>query len=359
MVILLGVFLHFLGGTASGSFYIPFRKVRKWSWESYWLIGGIFSWLIIPPLAAALTAPGFWSDIQSASGSSIAYTYLMGVLWGIGGLTFGLSMRYLGMSLGMAIALGYCSAFGTLVPPVYYQIFGSPNGEKTISQLWHSESGLFTLAGVLVCLAGIAICGWAGMKKEREQSDEQKKEHISEFHFTKGFFVATFSGILSAFMSFGFQTGQPIARAAVAHGTDPLWKNNPVLVVILLGGLSTNLVWCILLNLRNRSLGDYLDRSSPLAKNYLFSALAGTTWYLQFFFYGMGESIMSRTGFGFSSWTLHMSFIIIVSTLWGLFLNEWKGSGRGTMRLITLGIGVVIFSTVLVGWGNYLAAGPP
>ena len=185
--------------------------------------------------------------------------------------------------------------------------------------------------------------------------DDEKKENIKEFNFSKGLMVATFSGILSAFMSFGFATGKPIAQAIVAKGIDPLWQNNPVLVVILLGGLTTNAIWCLILNSRNKSGGDYVNRATPLSKNYLFAGLAGTTWYLQFFFYGMGESILGRTGFGFSSWTLHMAFIIIVSNVWGLYFKEWKGVSPKTLRTIVLGILTVILSTMIVGYGNYLA----
>lgn len=356
MLAIVGVVFHFIGGFASGSFYIPYQKVKRWAWESYWLVGGFFSWLIVPPIAADLTAPGYTNILGNASFSTLFFTYLMGVFWGIGGLTFGLAMRYLGLSLGMAITLGYCAAFGTLIPPIYYEIFGSASGEKTISQLLATTSGLVTLLGVVVCLVGIAICGRAGTIKEKELSAEQKKAQISEFNFSKGLIVATFSGVLSAFMSFGFQTGKPIAQAVVNSGVDSLWQNNPVLVVILLGGLTTNLIWCVIPNRRNHTSGDYTDTKTPLSRNYMFSALAGTTWYLQFFFCGMGESQLSKTGFGFSSWTLHMAFIIIISNAWGLYLNEWSGSSARTKRLVFLGIATVIFSTMLVGYGNYLAS---
>ena len=355
MQIILGAILHFIGGFASGSFYIPYKKVKLWAWESYWLTGGFFSWFIAPLVAALITVPFFWNYIVSADNNTLFFTYLMGALWGIGGLTFGLSMRYLGMSLGMAIALGYCSAFGTLIPPIFYEFFGSAHHEKTISELFSTASGKFTLLGVLLCLIGIAICGKAGIMKETEMPDEEKKMQIKEFNFSKGLLVATFSGILSAFMSFGFQTGKPIAQMVVSSGHDPIWQNNPVLVVILLGGLTSNFIWCLILNIKNKTLGNYFNKNTPLLKNYLFSAMAGITWYLQFFFYGMGESILSKSGFGFSSWTLHMAFIIVVSNVWALYLNEWKGSSKSTLNTIRFGILIVILSTMLVGYGNYLA----
>lgn len=353
MQVLLGIILHFIGGFASGSFYIPYKKVKAWAWESYWLVGGFFSWIIAPWVVAALTVPDLMGIISQASGETLFWTYLMGALWGIGGLTFGLTMRYLGMSLGMAIALGFCSAFGTLIPPLYAQFFGS-GADVTFSTLLSKTSGQITLLGVVVCLVGIAICGKAGMAKEKELSDEQKKENIQEFNFTKGLSVAIFSGILSACMSFGFVAGKPIADLSVQNGVAPLFQNSAVLVVILLGGFTTNFIWCVILNFRNRSGKDYVDSKTPLLRNYIFSALAGITWYLQFMFYGMGSSKMGR--YDFSSWTLHMAFIIIVSNLWGLYFNEWKGSSPRTMRIIILGIATVIFSTIVVGVGNYLGA---
>ena len=343
---LLGIFLHAVGGFASGSFYIPYKRVKGWSWESYWLVGGVFSWLIAPWLVAVLTVPGLWSILSKTPAESLFWTYLMGALWGVGGLTFGLTMRYLGLSLGMAIALGFCAAFGTVIPPLY---------EGTFTTLLSQPSGQTIFAGVLVCLIGIGLCGWAGMVKEREMPEEAKRESIREFNFRKGFGVAVFSGILSACMAFGIAAGKPIAAIAVAQGVSALWQQGAVLVVVLAGGLTTNLVWCVILNIRNQSAGDYVNgRGSPLASNYFFSFLAGGIWYLQFMFYGMGTTRMGQ--YDFSSWTLHMAFIIIFSNGWGLYFNEWKGSSRRTMRLIALGIGTVILSTVLVGIGNYLAA---
>jgi L-rhamnose-H+ transport protein len=192
---ILGLLLITLGGFAAGSFYIPFKKVRNWAWESYWLVNGLFSWIIMPWLIAFLTVPALCSVLHEAPAASLFWTFLFGLLWGIGGLTFGLSMRYLGMSLGYAIALGFCAAFGTIVPPIYQGTFG---------ELITSVSGLTTLAGVLVCLVGIAICGWAGISKEKELSAEEKKQTIKEFNFFKGLLVAIFAGIMSACMAFGF-----------------------------------------------------------------------------------------------------------------------------------------------------------
>ena len=342
----LGVILHALGGFAAGSFYIPFRKVRNWSWESYWVVGGFFSWIIAPWLVGFLTAPKLMSVLREAPPTSILLCYLFGLLWGVGGLTFGLSMRYLGMSLGYALALGFCAAFGTIIPPIFMRSFG---------QLITHASGLTTLGGIIVCLAGIAICGWAGVSKESELSEEKKKETIKEFNFGKGVWVAIFAGIMSACMAFGISAGKPIAKLAVEKGAAPLWQNSAVFVCILAGGFTTNFLWCAFLNVKNRTSRDYLSSGeASLAGNYIFSALAGITWYLQFMFYGMGTTKMGR--YDFSSWTIHMAFIIVFSNIWGLVFREWKGASGRTHRTILVGIVVLILSTFVVGLGNYLAS---
>lgn len=347
---ILGVIFHFLGGFASGSFYMAFRKVKKWAWESYWLIGGLFSWLIIPPIAAVLTIPGFQDIIGDTDITVFSWTYVMGVLWGIGGLTYGLGIRFLGMSLGNSVILGYCAAFGSLIPPIFYNYYPQ-DGKISFSDMMASEGGRMVLLGVLVCLAGIAICGKAGMMKEKDLPEAEKKKSIAEFNLVKGLIVATISGILSACFNFGIEAGKPMAEAAVALGRNPLFQNNVTYVVLLWGGLTTNFIWCIILNAKNKTFGDYTDRSAPLTTNYVFSALAGTTWFLQFFFYGMGES---KLGNGASSWILHMAFIILVSNMWGIILREWKGVQPKTRITVVVGILTIFASVLLVGYGNSL-----
>ncbi len=352
MVVLLGVIFHFIGGFASGSFYIPFKKIREWSWESYWIVGGIFSWLFVPLIAAYFTIPHFMDIIASTDSNVLFWTFVMGVLWGIGGLTFGLTMRYLGMSLGMSIVLGFCAIFGALVPPIYRDL-ATNDSTGTFSGMFQSNGGLTVLLGVAVCLLGIYVCGKAGTMKESELSEAEKKESIKEFDFWKGVIVATISGVLSACFNFGIEAGKPMAAAAVANGCNPLFQNNVIFVVLLWGGLTTNFIWCMILNTRNKTFSDYTNPKTPLANNYLFAAIAGTTWFLQFFFYGMGES---KLGNGASSWILHMACIIIISNLWGIFFNEWKGVSTKTFRTIVMGIAIVIASVCIVGMGNYLIA---
>jgi L-rhamnose-H+ transport protein len=380
-----GVLLHWLGGLASASFYVPYRRVRNWSWETYWLVGGFFSWIIAPWLLALVMTHNLFKVLHETPTSSLFWSYLFGALWGIGGLTFGLTMRYLGMSLGMAVALGYTAVFGTLVPPIFRGVFGS--------EVLGTSSGRIILVGVVVCLFGIIFAGAAGMSKETEMSTEQKRSSIKEFDLKRGLLVATFSGIMSACFAYGLAAGDPIKSLSVKYGTSPIWQGLPALIVVLLGGFTTNFIWCVILNVRNRTAyqyfsseirGERLEQTNesiletvtdapgeemaaaaaisdhktaltrtPMLPNYFFSALAGTTWYFQFFFYTMGETQMGR--FKFSSWTLHMASIIIFSTLWGIALSEWKGAGTRTKLLVALSLLVLVGSTVIVGYGNFIA----
>jgi L-rhamnose-H+ transport protein len=350
-----GVIFHFIGGFASGSFYIPYKKVRGWSWESYWITGGVFSWLIVPPIAAYLTIPNFASIISSTSSSVLFWTYLMGLLWGIGGLTYGLGVRYLGVSLGSSIILGLCSVFGSLIPSIYYN-FNPTAGKDTIHDLMTTSWGQMVLLGLAICVLGIIICGKAGGMKDKDLNGQTADN--AEFDITKGLILAVISGVLSACFSFGIEAGSSMALEANAQWKylhegqgEFLFRNNVVYVVILWGGLTTNFLWCMYLNFKNKSFGDYRNGQTPLLKNYIFSALAGTTWFLQFFFYGMGES---RLGNGASSWILHMAFIILVANTWGLVLKEWKGVSKKTMTTIVIGILTIILSVLVVGYGNSL-----
>jgi L-rhamnose-H+ transport protein len=327
--------------------------------------------------------------LHQTSLSTLFWTCLFGILWGIGGLTFGLTMRYLGMSLGMAMVLGYDAAFGTLMPPIFRGEFQS--------RVLGTTSGLVVLLGVAVCLAGITLSGIAGVSKERELSAEQKRAAIKEFDLKKGLLVAVFSGVMSACFAYGLAAGDPIKALTIKHGTDPLWQGLPVLVVVLLGGFTTNFIWCVILNIRNHTGHEYFSsrirrqgvaripdtivetasdapgiemasaiavaipassqlQRIPMLSNYLFSTLAGITWYMQFFFYTMGETKMGV--YKFSSWTIHMASIIIFSTLWGVALFEWRGASKRTLLLVVLSVLALITSTIVVGYGNYLGIVP-
>jgi L-rhamnose-H+ transport protein len=311
-------------------------------------VGGIFSWIVAPWAFSLALLPQTSDIIRATSGRTLFWTFFFGVLWGVGGLTFGLTMRYLGIALGYAIALGLCAAFGTLMPPLF-------NGQ--LGEIAAHLPGQVILLGVVICVAGIAVSGRAGVRKEGEVSEADKKAVVAEFSLGRGMAVAVACGVMSASMAYGIAAGKPIADTALAQGAPSLWQNLPVLIVILTGGFLTNALWCVFLAWRNRSAGDYARGGAPLLANYLLCALAGLTWYLQFFFYSMGTTRMGP--YDFSSWTLHMASIIIFSTVWGISLREWSGTSAGTRRLVAAGLALLVASTVIVGYGNYLAAQAP
>jgi L-rhamnose-H+ transport protein len=390
----LGVLFHWLGGLASGSFYVPYKGVKHWAWETYWLAGGFFSWIIAPWVLASLLTKDLFAVLGQAPASALFWAFFFGLLWGVGGLTFGLTMRYLGLSLGMAVVLGLCAAFGTLMPPIFRGEF--------VTQVVGTSSGRVILFGIFVCLAGITAAGLAGISKERVMSPEQQRAAIQEFDLRKGIGVAVLSGVMSACFAYGLAAGDPIKTLTLQHGTAKLWQGLPVLIVVLVGGFLTNFIWCLILLTRNKTGYQFFDSQirvngpkdepiietavdapsrevvehigssrqggtrvalmseapppvvvqAPMLRNYLLCALAGTTWYFQFFFYTMGESQMGH--YGFSSWTLHMASIIIFSSLWGIGFKEWKGAGTRAGSLLALALFLLVASTMIVGYGNYL-----
>lgn len=344
-MVALGVLFHGIGGFGAGSFYIAFKKVKNWAWESYWFVNGIFTWLIMPWLVALFTVPELGTILSEVPLKAGFWVFFFGFLWGIGNLTFGLSLRYLGMSLGMALTLGLTTTFGTLVPPIFLGTFGEIVG---------TVSGLTTLAGIGVCLCGIALCGWAGMSKEKELSKEEKQKYVKEFNFKKGILIAVFSGVTSACFAFAVHAGKPIRELSELHNTPTIWSNSVVIVIIMAGALFTNGGSCLIMNIKNRTLKNYVNSGdASLPKNYLFCAFAGIMGFSEFMFYGMGTTQMGK--YDFASFSIHLAFVIIFSNMWGLITHEWKGCSRRTYGRIFAGIAVLLLSTLVMGLGNYFA----
>ena len=350
---ILGILFHGIGGFAAGSFYIPMNFVKNWTWETAWSVLGFAAWLLAPWVMAYLTTPDLINVLTSADSVTVMYTFLFGMAWGVGGLTFGMAMRYLGISLGMAVALGFTAAFGTLVPPIL---------DGTIGDKFTTNGGLLTMAGIFMVLIGIAFIGKAGMAKEKDLGSENQQEVIKEFNLWKGLGVAIFSGILSASFSFGLTAGAPIAELSAEAGTNPRFVNNAILVVILLGGILSNYIWTMYMTAKKGTFSEFTSDTNvvdgkkvnvPLVRNYIFAALGGITWYFQFFFYGMGATYLSEN-FGFASWSLHMGFIILFSTMWGIYFKEWKGISASTKNILTIGMVILLFSFVMIGYGSFL-----
>ncbi len=343
----LGIIIFTLGGLAGAVFYLPFKKISKWSWESYWMIYATVGLLIVPWALAAVTSPNVFSVLRAAPRGEIWYCFLAGAAWGFGGLTWGLMIRYLGVGLGLAIGAGLVSACGTVVPMIL---------KGTVGRLFSPGAGVVSLAAVVISLAGIVSVGLAGMSKEKELSDEQKKSSVAEFNFRKGLLVAIFSGVMSSALGFGLQGGATIESLALstAPATPVIWKGMPVLAVALLGGFAVNFLWCLLLNLKNKSAGDYVGaKGSSLPVNYAFAALAGVIWCSQFICFKTGQPAMGKTDY--VGWAVLMASQILFGTLLGISLGEWKKTGGRTRALLALGIVLLVGSSVVAGYSSHLA----
>jgi L-rhamnose-H+ transport protein len=334
-----GILLIALGSIGAASFYVPLKKVSKWSWESYWIVQGFSAWIIAPWLFALIFVPTgeLIPIIRESPFSGKLFAVIFGIFWGFGGLTFGLSMRYLGVALGQSTALGLCAAFGTIIPAV---VAGQ--------DLFSSRSGILTVIGVAITVAGITIIGYAGALKSREMTEEQNRASVKEFALKKGILIAIFSGIMSASFSFGYQAGKPIEDVALLHGTNPLFQKNPTLIFILFGGFLTNLFYCGYLNIRDKTYTDYLASSASILINNLgLTFLAGLLWFLQFHFYGMGSSKLP-SGMAVFGWSILMALNIAISNIWGIILKEWKGVTKKTIIILVTGILILILSTFIV-----------
>jgi len=347
---MLGVIIFTLGGLAGAVFYLPFKKVKNWAWESYWMVYALFGLLLVPLTLAFSTSPNLVAVLKAAPSNELLKCYLCGAAWGVGGLTWGLMIRFLGVGLGLALGCGLCSATGTLIPPI---ITGN------LHALYGNPAANMTLVGVFVSLAGIVMVGMAGISKEKEMPEEAKKKAVAEYSFKKGILAASFSGIMSAGMSFGLQGGPKIQQLAetTAPITSHTWSGMPVLVVVLLGGLTVNALWCLFLNVKNKTLGDYAKSGAPLLGNLVFAGLAGAIWCSQFICFKTGEPAMGPTAY--VGWALLMASAILFSSLLGIALGEWKGTSGRTRGLLALGLVLLLGSAVIAGVSGKLAQAKP
>jgi L-rhamnose-H+ transport protein len=335
-----GIILISIGAFSSGSFAIPFGNVKNWKWETSWLVYSFGAYLFFPLIACFIFAPTFFRIFSEIPRSELLKVFILGAVYGIGNLSFGLSLRYLGISLGYALSLGLMLAIGTLVPPFI---------DGRLADMIDSSGGSMLITGVLISCIGIGLSGWAGFLKDRIISDIDKKKGVKEFNLVKGLLAAILVGVTGSAMSLGLEEGQEVARFAEKSGIDPLFSTIPVMLVMLTGTLLTTIVWCVYLGLKNKSLGEYIGVSSGtrLDLNYLFALLAGLLWFSQFILFGMGKSKMGK--FTFTSWGILMALTIVFATLWGLYRKEWKGAPLKIYLLMLLSLLVIIGSSFLIG----------
>jgi L-rhamnose-H+ transport protein len=340
MSIIIGLLIIAIGAFCQSSCYVPINKIKQWSWESYWIVQGVFAWLVLPFLGALLAVPAghtFCELFSTTPSFNIWMTILFGVLWGVGGLTFGLSMRYLGVALGQSIALGTCAGLGTIMGPVLLNIFFPEN--DPLSQLTFA-----VILGVVVTLVGIAIIGIAGSMKAASLSEEEKKAAVKDFNFPKGIVIALLAGFMSGCFNVGLEFGSGINFGDL---TPDMYKTLPATFLVTLGGFVTNAVYCFYQNGKNRTWSDYA-KGSVWANNMLFCLLAGALWYSQFFGLALGKGFLTESPTLMTlSFCILMALNVVFSNVWGIILKEWKGCSSKTITVLVIGIAVLIVSCFL------------
>ena len=346
MEVLIGLLIIAVGSFGQSSSYVPIKKVKNWSWESFWLTQGVFAWLVFPLLGALLAIPAGHSLMEILSAGGAMKSLFFGVLWGVGGLTFGLSMRYLGVALGQSISLGTCSAFGTLIPAIMA-------GDNLFS-----GKGLIVLTGVCITIAGIAVIGYAGSLRDKNMSEEDKKKAIKDFALTKGLLVALLAGVMSACFNLGLEAGAPIKAKALELGANGMFAQNPVTIMVTLGGFFTNAIYCLYMNAKNKTFGDYTKSSGAVwVNNLLFCALAGLLWYSQFFGLSAGQSFFAPDSAVMAfSWSILMALNVLFSNVWGIILKEWKGCNKTVITVLIIGLIILLFSAFYPTLMEFIAA---
>ena len=338
--ILSGILLIALGAFSSGSFAVPFGKIKYWNWETYWMIFSIGAYIIFPLTACIIFAPSFGSIISSTAGKTIFTVFALGMVYGIGNLSFGLALRYLGLSLGYALSLGLMLAIGTLIPPII---------DGRLEVMMQKSGGMMLIFGIIIACVGIALSAWAGILKDKHVSDARKQESIGEFNLVKGLVASVLVGITGSAMSLGFEQGIPISEMAANQGVDPLFTMMPVVLVLFSGTMITTIGWCFYLGYKNKSFKNYVikNANNVLTYNYLYGLLAGFLWFAQFIAYGMGKSKMGQ--FTFTSWGILMALTIVFAAVWGVIRKEWKGAPIRVLILMALSLIIIIVSSFIIG----------
>lgn len=341
LTVFFGILLIGAGAFSSGSFAVPFGNIKNWNWETYWMIFSIGAYVLFPLVSCLIFSPDFVTVIKSVPGKTLIIVFLLGAVYGIGNLSFGLALRYLGLSLGYALSLGLMLGIGTLIPPVI---------DGRLRVMMQNSGGNLLLLGIAVAFVGIAVSAWSGILKDKLVPDAAKKAGVEGFNLIKGIMASILVGFTGSAMSLGFEQGLPISEMAAQQGVDPLFTMMPVLVVLFSGTFVTTFLWCVVyLGLKNNSLKDYktAKTSKVLVSNYLFGLLAGALWFGQFILYGMGKSKMGS--FTFTSWGILMALTIVFATVWGLIRNEWKGAPAKVYVLMVLSLVIIIISSFMIG----------
>lgn len=334
----LGMLVFALGGLTGATFLLPARGVKGWAYETWWFVYVLIGLVVCPPVICYFTVPDFWRVTMSAPTPVLLRCSAFGMMWGVGALAWGLMVRYLGIGLGLAIGCGLCAATGTLLPPIFTGHAGD---------LVKDLGAVVVLGGVVLSLVGIVFVGLAGRMKEREMPLEEQRKAVPEFNFAKGMVTAAIAGVFSGGMNFGLQGAECIEEVAVAAGAQPCWRGMPVIMVVLWGGFLIETAWCIQQHVKNRTFSDYVR---PSLRNVAICAAIGVMWVMQFVCTKAGEPLMGDLKY--ISFAVMMASTILFSTLFGVALGEWKGTGTKTRVCLAFGTLVMVAGFVAISIGS-------
>ncbi|WP_163712560.1 L-rhamnose/proton symporter RhaT [Mangrovibacterium lignilyticum] len=339
---ILGTMLHAIGGVSASSCYVPFQKTKNWSWGTFWLVQAMFAWILMPVIIGLLTVNDFFTILKNAPSHALWGAFILGAVYGFGSMSFGVAIRYIGYSLTYTLAIGISAIVGTVLPLV---IFGG------LVDYFTNPGGGIVLAGMLVSVIGVAGCGWAGFRREKELAPSTDAGQKSNMMI--GLFLTIVAGVLSGVFNISLEFGQPIADMAAANGAGH-FEGNAKLIVSTAGCWVVNMIWFLVLGIQQNTLREFTGKlgieNKVLFKNLVWSALAGTMWFLQFFFYGLGHVSMGR--FQFASWVLHMSMLIFFSYIIGVLMKEWKNIHRSTYVLLLVSLFILVISFVIIAYGS-------
>ena len=341
MEVVYGVLYHAVGASSAALCYTPQKRVKGWSWQTYWLAQAFICWLVLPLVVAYLTIPDLMIVLKEAPASAMTRSFLLGMAYGVGGTAFGIAIRYVGFSLTYAIAVGISCVLGTLLPPLVH---------GTLADVLKSNGATLLILGVVMGAIGIALCGLAGRNKEKDIAASENNK--TEFSLAKGLPLCLIAGILSALYGFSLDQGQPIADIAAKYGAGN-FQGNVIYIFSNSGAFVTTLLYCLYLHNKEKTFYQYgTANGNSLSTNYLLSLLTGLLWYGQFFFYGLGHVRMGQ--YKFTSWAIHMIMLVLFSSVAGLLMKEWKNTSATTKRWLVIALFVLVIAVLLLTYGNYL-----
>lgn len=335
----LPVLLVVLASFFQGTFGLGMKKVAPLAWEAWWLVYAAVAMVAMPWIWALLTVPDLGGAVARAGGGPVMLGALFGFLWGVGGILFGLSVSYVGISLTYGIVMGLAGSIGSLVPLLQA-------GE-------HHRGVPYVLAGVGLMMIGVAVVAWAGVRRDRGAGAgiagiRQGRE------FRVGLVIAILSGVLSALLNVGFANAAPVAAAAAAGGALPRNSSLAAWVVVLGGAFLMNALYAGYLLARNR-VWCTRGGTEPPGQAYLWAVVTGVLWFAALGVYGQGAALMGPMG-PVIGWPMLLGLALIVSNLWAIRAGEWRGAAAA-MRLMFIGVAILIAACALLGYSNSLEGG--